>query len=440
MKMIRTSFWSVLLVAASMLIFISCGSDDDGGSSGPDGVTLTSLMASGTSLSTGADTTVDLNGATSATDVPPNSEITAEFSKELNASSVTTSSVTISAGGEAVDIVVTTSGSTVTITASSELPRGTDLTITFAGSITAADGGALAETTRSFRTDGRAVVTPPLAGNLHAYWKFDGDASDAMGTYDDGTEVAIEYQADRFGAQSSCAYFDGDASIIEIADADVMMDDATDFTVSFWVKTNSDGHVNENGDPTGHFVFGLGAFYGIQYEIFSSYHGSKFAISYENDTTNFSEDMWFPANATDNTNGGWQGWDFAKSIDETTMEGILKDTWVHVVYAYNATERKGSMYFNGELMKSFDFDLWPDGDPKRGTIGVDFRGAEPDVVNELAFGFVQSRAGTLWDSEPWGGYDITTSQHFKGWLDDFRIFHGAYSDTDVETLYNAEKP
>ena len=142
MKMIRTSFWSVLLVAASMLIFISCGSDDEGGSSGPGGVSLSSLMASGTSLSTGADTTVDLNGATSATDVPPNSEITAEFTKEMKASSVTTSSVTISAGGEAVDIEVSTSGSTITITPIGELPRGTDLTITFAGSITAADDGA----------------------------------------------------------------------------------------------------------------------------------------------------------------------------------------------------------------------------------------------------------------------------------------------------------
>lgn len=91
-------------------------------------------------------------------------------------------------------------------------------------------------------------------------------------------------------------------------------------------------------------------------------------------------------------------------------------------------------------MKSFDFNLWPEGDLKQTVTGVTYRGEEPEVVDELAFGFVQSRAGTMWDNEPWGGYGITTSQHFKGWLDDFRVFHAAYSADDVAELYDAEKP
>jgi hypothetical protein len=280
-----------------MLIFMSCGKDDDK-VSGPAGLTLSSLSATGTSLTSGADTTVDLNGATSATDVPKDAVITATFSKAVNEASVTATSITVMAGTEVIALNLATSGSTVTISATDGFPGGTSLSITMTGSLAAADGGAFGEATRTFRTAGRADVTPPNADKQHAYWTFDGDASDAVGTYANGTEVDVDYQTDRFGAVSSCAYFNGNTSIIEVADAAKLMDDATDFTVSFWVKTQSEGHVNENGDPTGMFVFGLGAFFGIQYEIFGAYDGSKFAISYENDGGDeFSEDMWFPSNA-----------------------------------------------------------------------------------------------------------------------------------------------
>jgi hypothetical protein len=74
-------------------------------------------------------------------------------------------------------------------------------------------------------------------------------------------------------------------------------------------------------------------------------------------------------------------------------------------------------------MKSQDFNLWPDGDAKKGVTGLKYGGVAPEVVNELAFGFVQSRAGTLWDTETWGGYDFTTSNHFKGQLDDVKVWH-----------------
>ncbi len=430
--------WSAILLSGSMLTMMSCG-DDDSGTDGPAALSLSTLTASGNSLSTGADTTVDLNGATAGADVPPNSVITATFDRDLNSTTVSTTTVTLVAGAEPITVDVTVSGSTVTITPAADMPRGTDHTLTFTG-IAASDGGALAVTARTFRTDGRADITPPGADSQHAYWRFDGNAEDDMGTYDPGVEVAIEYQADRFGAQNSCAYFDGDASIIEVAGAAKSMDDATDFTLSFWVKTNSDGHVNADGNPAGHFVFGLGAFFGIQCEIFDNYQGSKFGVSYENDTMSYSEDMWFPSNATDNSNGGWQGWDFARSLDETAMESMLKDEWLHAIFTYNATTKVTTLYYNGVKMKSFDFNLWPDGDPKQGTIGVDYRGVAPEVVDEMAFGFVQSRAGTLWDSEPWGGYDNAGANHFKGWLDDFRIIHAAYSDADASALYNGEKP
>jgi hypothetical protein len=46
----------------------------------------------------------------------------------------------------------------------------------------------------------------------------------------------------------------------------------------------------------------------------------------------------------------------------------------------------------------------------------------------------------MWDAESWGGYNFPTSNHFKGTLDEVRIFHKAISAQEVELLYNSEKP
>ncbi len=89
-------------------------------------------------------------------------------------------------------------------------------------------------------------------------------------------------------------------------------------------------------------------------------------------------------------------------------------------------------------MKSFEFDLWPDGTVQRTVKALIYAGVEPDNVNELAFGFIQSRAGTMWDNEGWGGYDFPTSQHFKGYLDEVRIFHKTLSAQEIDLMYNSE--
>ncbi len=158
------------------------------------------------------------------------------------------------------------------------------------------------------------------------------------------------------------------------------------------------------------------------------------------DGTTTSEDMWFPALATDNTTGGWQGWDYAKSLTADEMMAKLKDNWLQVVYTYNGASKKGDLYYDGVKMKSFDFNLWPDGDIKQTIVGLKYGGVAPEVVNELAFGFVQSRAGTLWDTEPWGGYDFADANHFKGLLDDVRIFHKTLTAQEIDLMYQSEKP
>jgi hypothetical protein len=382
---------------------------------------------------------IDLNAAASPTNVPVNPTITVTFTTDVDVTTATTDYITLiqEYDDTEIDISISVSGAVVTITVSESLGTGTLYELTFGSGIIASNGKALTEFTRTFTTTGTFAPSGVIA-----HWTFENNANDVVGDFDPDVlgEVAITYTASRNADAGMAATFDGDASIIEIPDGDLLINNE-DLTLSFWMKTNSSGHVNADGNPAGHFVMGLGAFFGLQFEVFGGYDGAKFAIQYElGDGTTTAEDMWFPSLATDNTTGGWQGWDFAKSVTADDMMAMLKDAWLHVVYTYDGTEKQGTLYYNGEKMKSFDFDLWPEGDAKATVVGVKYGGTEPDVVNELAFGFIQSRAGTMWDNEPWGGYGIATANHFKGQLDDIRFFHKAITATEVGLMYDSEKP
>lgn len=419
MKKTHVILGMLMIAAASLMMVQSC-------KKAPVELLLETVTATGE---------IDLNGATAPTNIPTDVVITATFNVDIDATTATAANITLTQDYDDADIAltITATGNTLTIAPTSELSSGALYQLQFGTGLMSAedDLSLIAAVTRSFTTLGTFVPSGVIA-----YWNFEGNADDVVGDYDPTAAqiVAITYTDSRNAAAGTAATFDGDASIIEISNGDELVD-ATDFTLSFWVKTNSTDHVG------GHFVIGLGAQYGIQYEIYGGYDGSKLAISYEvpEQTGNVSEEMWFPNGATDNTNGGWMGWDFAKNLTAEEMIALLKDTWLHVVFTYDGAEKASTLYFNGEKMKSYDFDLWPDGDTKRGVTGMKYMGSEPDVVNELAFGFVHSRAGTMWDTEGWGGYDFPDANHFKGQLDDVRIFHKALTGTEIELMYDSEK-
>ncbi len=382
--------------------------------------------------------TADLNGATSATGVDSKADIVATFSEGIDPATATSANITLTRDYDntVLPTTITVSGRTVTINPNEDLGTGTLYKLSFSGSVKYADGEAnVTAFERTFTTAG--VFAPPGA---IAYWTFEDNADDQIGAWDATAQVAVTYTASRNAAAGKAATFDGDASIIEIPNGDQLMN-TTNFTLSFWVKTNSNGHVNADGNPAGHFVIGLAAFKGFQFEIPADYKWCKLAASYDIGGGNTAaEDLWFPGDGKTKDNGGWQGWDFCKDLTASGgVEGLLKDKWAHVVCVYNGATKQGIMYINGEKMKSFDFDLWPDGDAKRNVTGLKYGGVAPEVVNELAFGFVQSRAGTLWNTEPWGGYNFATANHFIGQLDDVLIYHRVLSEDEIRLMYNSGK-
>lgn len=416
MKTIKTALIISIAISAMAITFNACSDD-----SGPKELNIISMLVGD----------ADLNAAVSPSDVPVDASIVITFNSPINASTANPSTITLTQDydGANVPVVITVDNATLTVEPVDNLGGGILYQLDLRAGLLNTDDQPLAQTSRTFTTAG--TFSP--AGAI-AYWTFENSAEDVAGNYNPAPNgvVDVTYEPGRNAEAGTAATFNGTTSIIEIPNGDQLIT-TEDFTLNFWVKTNS------QGIDRGHFVIGLGAFLGLQYEIFGDYTGAKFAMRFITaDGTSVGEDMWFPSEATDANSGGWQGWDYARSLTPEQMIALLKDNWLHVTLTFDGSARKASLYYNGEIMKSFDFNLWPEDSIQRTVTGMHYGGTAPEVVNELAFGFIQSRAGTLWDNEPWGGYQFPEANHFKGQLDDIRIYHKVLTPTEIRLMYESE--
>lgn len=413
--------FSYFLIAAALLVgVVSCNKDED-----EDKVTF--------ALSTLKAGTIDLNGATSPENVPVDPIITATFNLDVKASTANTTNITLTReyDNTNVTINVTVSGKTITIDPVDIFGNGTKFILKMVG-IQSTDDQTLSLTTRNFTTEGTFVPVGQIA-----YWSFEENANDVVGAWDPAATgiVDITYADSRNAAAGKAASFNGTTSIIEIPNGDQLMETA-DFTLSFWAKANNIGH--------GHFIIGLGAFHGFQFELAGDFKWFKMPVQFDlnNGNTGTGGDLSYNGDGKTFENEGWRGCVFSKEDD--ALDQTLMEKWFFITYVYNSTTKERSFYLNGELVKTEDFDLWIDDDgnpyPETGITGLKYGGVAPEVLNELAFGFVQSRGGTLWDTEPWGGYDLPGANHFSGLLDDVRIFHKPLTAQEIELMYESEKP
>ena len=413
-KLLLSVLVAVGLLATVATLMTGCDDDDE-----PPALTLTTLTA-------GA---IDLNGAASATGVPVDATITAVFSTEVSETTVDAITLTREFDGADYPATITIAGNTVTIDPDDNFSTGTLFILEFGAGLGSTGGKLLTEPIeRNFTSQGTFAVPDAIA-----HWTFEDNANDIIGNFDPTAAqvIAVTYEAGRKADAGKAAAFNGTTSIIEISNGDQLMNNG-DWALSLWVKPNS-------SLAKGQFVLGLGAFHGFQVEINGAYENLKLAASYAHNKPaaegKFNEDLWVDATG----NLGWQGWTFSKDY-AGGFDDVIKDKWTHIVFVYNSTNRTGTAYVNGEKAKEQDFDLWPDDSNPRFTTGLSYKGVAPDVVNELAFGFIQSRAGTMWDAEPWGGYDLPGANHFHGLLDDVIIYHKVITEAEITSMFNSGKP
>jgi len=418
-----THTYAIVILVATMFgtVLTSCKKD-------PSEFLLTSLVTG----------TIDINVSPPPVSIPVNPVIVASFNSNVDSNTADSANISMiqDYDSSVIVITVTSKGKTITITPAEELDPGTLYRLILKAGLKSTSGLVLTEVSRTFTTIGTFVPKGAIA-----YWNFEDNANDQVGTYNPTVKgiVNIAYSESRNTAAGKAATFNGATSIIEIPNGDVLMN-SPNFTLSFWLKTNSGGHVDENQNPAGYFVIGLAAFFGFEFEISADFSSCKLAASYDIGGGAVSEDLMFPGDGKNKDNGGWQGWEFCKKLTGSGgVAGLLKDKWAQVVYTYEASSRRGTMYINGEKMKVANFSLWPEGNDRRKITGLKYNGNLPETVNELTFGFIQSRAGTFYDNDPRYGYDFPTSNHFKGQLDDIRIFHIVLTETDIQLMYNSEK-
>jgi len=226
----------------SMLVH-SCKKD-------PEPLTLSSLVAG----------TIDLNGATSPSNVPVLPTITATFNVPVDPLTVTAANITMIQDYDDASIALDLAldDKVITITPTASLGTGTLYQLDFTG-LKSTDGLTLAAVQRTFTTEG--AFSP--AGAI-AHFTFEDNANDIIGAYDPlaADIIDITYTASRNAAAGNAATFNGTTSIIEVPNGDDLLN--TTFSLAYWIKTNSAGKTNA------HFVMGLAAWYGFYIEIFGA--------------------------------------------------------------------------------------------------------------------------------------------------------------------------
>lgn len=435
----QRNLWLSMLLIASMTTFISC-SDDDGAA---PALSVTALTATGTNLATGSEISTDLNTASSAVDVPPDAVFNITFNKEVDASSATASTISISEGDNDVAADVSANGNTVTITPAEELTRGTSHTINISTSLKAADGGVFAGTTRTFTTAGRAPAVIPKEENLVVYVPFDGEVVDAAGHAVLNEEVT--FAEDRFGNFEGAADFNGTTNYVGIEYGEDMSNPST--TVSYWMKLPSTeeyaAHIGNTTDGVTQYVtFSIGGNNGTYHE-FNRFTCCDLGydidvLKYYTNHLNSGSASTFAGSHIEMKNEGNPGGDKIIEVDNIGWLEEQTGEWVHIVTSWDASSRKKSFYING--LPSTVYELTPSSEYALDDAVIDVAGIDADITNSknlyLGSGVpywatVEGDGITPFRGKPFA---------FKGQMDDFRMFNIALTDAEVLTLYNSERP
>jgi hypothetical protein len=428
------------LIGLIGLITLTRCSEDD-----PSALKITAATANGTSLTTGNNTTVDLNGATSATNVPPDGIITITFNKNIKATSATSTTVTLKAGTTDVPVTVAVDGNEVTITPTNVLAQGTIHTLSVSGGVKANDGGNFTAASRNFTTAGTAPAVVPQADKLVVYLSFNNEVADAKGHAILNNNVTLT--TDRFGNAESSADFNGTTNYVGVQYAADMSNANT--TVSYWIKLPASAAYATHVGTTGagnikqYVTFSIGGNNGTYHEW------NRFTccdlgydidvLKYFTNHLNSGSASTLAGSSIEMKNEGNPGGQKVVEINNPNWIEDNTGVWMHIVTTWNAAARRKSFYING--VPSTVYELTASAEYALDGATIDVAGIDLDATN--------SRNLYLGSGVPFWATKTTTGITpfrsdipfaFKGQMDDFRMFNVALTNAEVLALYNAEKP
>ncbi|MCX6288053.1 MAG: Ig-like domain-containing protein [Bacteroidetes bacterium] len=413
--------FSSLISLVLLLGVLGCSKSSD-----PPTLYFNSLNAGGVGL-----------GIVSPKTVPSNATIIGVLSSNIDPASATTSNIKLFRLFDStyVDMTTTVSGNTITLLPKNDLGNGIYYELTFTG-IRSTDGLQLTYLWRAFTTIGS--FGPP---GLVAYWNFENNTYDQQGNYTVNSVNDLNYAISFRKSLGQCAVFNGTSTIIQVANGDSLVS-TNDFSLSFWAKANSQYQIDSAGNPKGQLVLGVADYKGFEFEIAADYSSCKMVGSYAlPDGITVSEDLSFAGDGKTGANGGLPGWTYCADLTTTGgVPGLLKDKWAFITCTFNSASKIGTLYINGVMMKQQDFNQWPIGDPARNITGMKYGGSTPGQVNIFAMGFFHSTGSTAYSGTSWGNYYSPYANHFRGWLDEVRIFHSSLTGIEVEQMYTLTKP
>jgi hypothetical protein len=428
-----------LIGVIGLIMFTRCSEDD------LSALRIVSVTSTGTDLTTGNNTTVDLNAATAATNVPPDGIITITFNKNVKVTSATTSTITLKAGATDVPATVDVDGSEVTITPTNVLAQGTLHTLSVSAGVSANDGGNFSAASRAFTTSGTAPAVVPQADKLVVYLSFNNEVSDAKGHAILNNNVTLT--TDRFGNAESSADFNGTTNYVGVQYASDMSNANT--TVSYWIKLPASAdyatHIGTTLDDNvkRYVTFCIGGNNGTYHEWF------RFTccdlgfdidmLKYFTNHLNSGSASTLAGSHIEMKNEGNPAGDKVVEINNPDWIEDNTGVWMHIVTTWNAAARRKSFYING--VPSTVYELTPSAEYALDAATIDVDGIDLDATNSRNL-YIGSGV-PYWATKTETG--ITPFRDgipfaFKGQMDDFRMFSVALTNAEVLALYNAEKP
>lgn len=374
---------------------------------------------------------LDLDGATSATNVPLDQPIIAVFASDISEASVA-GSITLTRGSNNVAFTTAVSGKTLTITPAGGLLSGASYTLALANTLKSTQGDGFNGLSVTFLSIGIGVDTPPQKDFQTLYLQFGGNISDVIGV-NTSNFSQVSYTTDRFGVANAAASFNGgtaagNGDIVEISGDGII---SPSITFSVWFKVT-------DADYTGSRVmFGLATERGYFLELGGdAIAWMKFATSHKvnpDPMNHYYGTAWTDPNG-DGIAGGQVLYDYEGSISE-----LVKNKWSHLVMTFDASTSVKTIFIDGVKIMQIDINLdtdeWGLADleiaSKADGTGAAIAGIDP----VLTLGYFCSRANT---ATGWSVYANSTNT-FKGAMDDLRIFSKPLTESEVLALYNLEK-